>query len=61
MSISWDYEDSGKGYYHIYAVGGPLDGRMNSMCIDVPSSPKRHGEVMAIVAALQNIEASLEE
>jgi hypothetical protein len=59
MAINFDYEHSTTGYYHIFAVGGPLDGVLDSITLDIPESEKNTQEVQVIVDALSRIEQRL--
>jgi hypothetical protein len=59
MAISWDYEETTPGYYHIYAPNGPLDGRLTTIAITVPETPENTLAVIAIVRSLKDIERRL--
>lgn len=55
--IGWDYEN---GYYHIYVTDGPLDGKVDAITIDIPSTPENDLDVQTIADALRRIARRLE-
>lgn len=58
--INWDYEE-GTGYYHIYAVSGQLEGRMDAVGLYVPETPENDTDVQQIVDALRRIARRVEK
>jgi hypothetical protein len=59
MAISWDYEETRDPYYQIYAIGGPLDGVLEVIVLNIPRAYDR--EVQAIADALKALETKMKE
>lgn len=53
--IGWDFECPGSGHYHVYAVAGFLDGRMDAIVLDIPETPENDADVQSIADALRRI------